>query len=234
MSEPQGLGYVPMVIEQSGGRERAFDIYSRLLKDRIVFLVGEINDATANTIIAQLLFLEAENAERDIHLYINSGGGLVTSGMAIFDTMRYLKSPVNTICIGQACSMAAVLLAAGERGKRHVLPNARVMIHQPLGGFSGQATDIEIHANEILALKARLNELLANLTGKPKAKVAADTERDYFLTAAEAVSYGVADAIIQPNAKGKGAAAAAKKSGGGKKGARGGDGKGARGGDSKE
>ncbi|MCH9704556.1 MAG: ATP-dependent Clp protease proteolytic subunit, partial [Proteobacteria bacterium] len=158
MNEIKNLSYVPMVIEQSGRGERAYDIYSRLLKDRIIFLVGEINDHVANTIIAQMLFLDAENSERDIHLYINSGGGIVTSGMAIFDTMSYVKSPVSTICIGQACSMAAVLLAAGQRGKRRILPNARVMIHQPLGGFSGQASDIEIHTREILAMREKLND----------------------------------------------------------------------------
>lgn len=196
MTDTRNLSYVPMVIEHSGRGERAYDIYSRLLKDRIVFLVGEINDHVANTVIAQMLFLDAENNERDIHLYINSGGGLVTSGLAIFDTMRYVKSPVSTICIGQACSMAAVLLAAGERGRRRLLPNARVMIHQPLGGFSGQASDIEIHTREILAIRAKLNKLLARLTGKGEKRVAADTERDNFFTADEAVEYGLADIVV--------------------------------------
>lgn len=208
MDDIKNLSYVPMVIEQSGGRERAFDIYSRLLKDRIIFLVGEINDYTANIVVAQMLFLEAENPERDIHLYINSGGGLVTSGMAIFDTMRYLKSHVNTICIGQACSMAAVLLAAGEPGKRRLLPNSRVMVHQPLGGFSGQASDIEIHAREILQMKDKLNTILSQLTGRPKRQVVADTERDNFFSAEEAVAYGLADTIVPPQ-KSKVAAAPA-------------------------
>jgi len=190
------LSYVPMVVEQSGRGERAYDIYSRLLKDRIIFLVGEINDVTANIVIAQMLFLDAENSERDIHLYINSGGGLVTAGLAVFDTMNYVKSPVSTMCVGQACSMAAVLLAAGARGKRRLLPNSRVMIHQPLGGFRGQASDIEIHAREILQIKKKINLLLASLTGKSEKRVAADTERDHFLDAPEAVAYGLADTIV--------------------------------------
>lgn len=197
MEAVTNLAYVPMVIEQSGRGERAYDIYSRLLKDRIIFLVGEINDQVANTIIAQMLFLDAESGERDIYLYINSGGGVVTSGLAIFDTMRYVKSSVSTICIGQACSMAAVLLAAGAPGKRRVLPNARVMIHQPLGGFSGQATDIEIHSREILTLRRKLNALLAKLTGKSEKRIAADTERDNFFAADEAVAYGLADAVVE-------------------------------------
>lgn len=201
MNAPRGLSFVPMVVEQAGRGERAYDIYSRLLKDRIVFIVGEINDAVANIVIAQMLFLEAENNERGIHLYINSGGGLVTSGLAIYDTMRYVKCPVGTICIGQACSMAAVLLAAGARGQRRVLPNARVMIHQPLGGFSGQATDIEIHAKEILAAKKKINRLLADATGKSEKQLAADTERDRFFDAGEAVKYGLADKVLTPGAK---------------------------------
>lgn len=196
MTQPSNLAYVPMVVEQSGRGERAYDIYSRLLKDRIIFLVGEINDHVANTVIAQMLFLDAENSARDVHLYINSGGGVVSSGLAIFDTMRYIKSPVSTICIGQACSMAAVLLAAGARGKRRCLPNARVMIHQPLGGFSGQASDIEIHTREILAVRQKLNALLARLTGKSEKRIAADTERDNFFTADEAVDYGLADKVV--------------------------------------
>lgn len=196
MEDPKNLAYVPMVIEQSGRGERAYDIYSRLLKDRIVFLVGEINDQVANTVIAQMLFLDAEGSERDIHLYINSGGGMVTSGLAIFDTMRYVKSAVSTICIGQACSMAAVLLAAGARGKRRLLPNARVMIHQPLGGFSGQASDIEIHTREILAIRQKLNRLLAKLTGKNEKRITIDTERDNFFSAEEAVAYGLADKVV--------------------------------------
>ena len=190
------LSYVPMVVEQSGRGERAYDIYSRLLKDRIIFMVGEINDVTANTVIAQMLFLDAENSERDIHLYINSGGGLVTAGLAVFDTMNYVRSSVSTMCVGQACSMAAVLLAAGDRGKRRLLPNSRVMIHQPLGGFHGQASDIEIHAREILEMKKKINRLLSSLTGKSEKRVAADTERDHFLNANEAVAYGVADVIV--------------------------------------
>ena len=193
---PRALQYVPMVVEQSGRGERAYDIYSRLLKDRVVFLVGEINDYAANVVIAQLLFLESENPERDIHLYINSGGGLVTAGMAIYDTMRYVRCAVNTICVGQAASMGAALLAAGERGKRFVLPHAQIMIHQPLGGFSGQASDIEIHARHILRLKTRLHEALAERTGKSVKTVAADTERDNFMSAAEAVKYGIADKVL--------------------------------------
>lgn len=200
MSAPSGLSYVPMVVEQTGRGERAYDIYSRLLKDRIVFLVGEINDGAANIIIAQMLFLEAENNERNIHLYINSGGGLVTAGLAIYDTIRHVKCPVSTMCIGQACSMAALLLAAGERGQRRILPNARVMIHQPLGGFSGQATDIEIHSREILAMKKKINRLLSAATGKTEQRIGADTERDRFFDAAEAVSYGLADIVVTPAA----------------------------------
>lgn len=198
----RNLSYVPIVVEQSGRGERAYDIYSRLLKERIVFLVGEINDYVANTIIAQMLHLNAESKERDVHLYINSQGGVVTSGLAILDTMRYISSPVNTTCIGQACSMAAVLLAAGERGRRHVLPNARVMIHQPLGGFSGQASDIEIHTREILAMRKKLNMQLAKLTGKSEKRIATDTERDNFFTAEEAVKYGLADRVVTREDKG--------------------------------
>ena len=198
-----GLQYVPMVVEQSGRGERAYDIYSRLLKDRIIFMVGELNDYVANIIIAQLLFLEAENDQRDIHLYINSGGGLVTAGLAIFDTMRHIKSPVATTCVGQACSMAAVLLAAGNKGLRRMLPNARAMIHQPLGGFSGQASDIAIHSREILAAKERLNNILASLTGKSVKRISTDTERDTFFSAQEAVDYGLADAVVAARVKSK-------------------------------
>ena len=201
--DSKNLAYVPIVIEQSGRGERAFDIYSRLLKDRIIFLVGEINDHVANTIIAQMLFLDAENSERDIHLYINSGGGLVTSGLAIYDTMAYVKSPVSTICIGQACSMAAVLLAAGAAKRRRLLPNSRVMIHQPLGGFSGQASDIEIHTREILATRKKLNQLLSKLTGKSEKRIAADTERDNFFSAEEAVAYGLADTVVTGSREGR-------------------------------
>ncbi len=213
-----GLQYVPVVVEQSGRGERAYDIYSRLLKDRIIFLVGELNDYMANIVIAQLLFLEAENDEREIHLYINSGGGLVTAGLAVFDTMRHIKSPVATTCVGQACSMAAILLAAGDKGLRRMLPNARAMIHQPLGGFSGQASDIAIHSKEILATKARLNAILSALTGKNEKRVSADTERDTFFSAEEAVAYGLADTVVLARGKAKvKAKAKAKKSGAGEK-----------------
>lgn len=188
--------YIPMVVEQSGRGERAYDIYSRLLKERIIFLGGGIDDQVANLIIAQLLFLEAEDPDKDIHLYINSPGGVVTSGMAIFDTMRYIKAPVSTICVGQAASMGAVLLAAGEPGKRFSLNHSRIMIHQPLGGFQGQATDISIHAKEILRMKDELNSILANLTQQPKEKIEADTDRDYFMSANEAKDYGLIDAIF--------------------------------------
>jgi ATP-dependent Clp protease protease subunit len=190
------LGLVPMVIEQSGRGERAYDIYSRLLKERVVFLVGPVNDAVANLVVAQLLFLESENPDKDIHFYINSPGGSVTAGMAIYDTMQFIKPDVSTLCIGQAASMGAFLLAAGAKGKRFVLPNARVMIHQPLGGVQGQATDIEIHAREILKLKARLNELLAHHTGQSIKKIERDTERDNFMSAEEAVQYGLADKVL--------------------------------------
>jgi ATP-dependent Clp protease protease subunit len=185
-----------MVVEQSGRGERAYDIYSRLLKERIIFLGGGIDDHVANLVIAQLLFLEAEDPDKDIHLYINSPGGVVTAGMAIFDTMRYIKAPVSTICVGQAASMGAVLLAAGEKGKRFSLAHSRIMIHQPLGGFQGQATDISIHAKEILRMKDELNGILADLTGKPKDKVEADTDRDYFMSAGEAQEYGLVDSIF--------------------------------------
>ncbi|MGI9306983.1 MAG: ATP-dependent Clp protease proteolytic subunit [Gammaproteobacteria bacterium] len=189
---------MPVVVEQSARGERAFDIYSRLLKDRIVFMVGPIDDYSANIVIAQLLFLDAENPEREIHFYINSGGGLVTAGLGVYDTMRYVKSPVATTCVGQAASMGAVLLAAGQKGMRRMLPNARAMIHQPLGGFSGQASDIEIHSREILAMKERLNRILAELTGKSAKRVAADTERDFFFNAEDAVRYGLADEVVTP------------------------------------
>jgi ATP-dependent Clp protease protease subunit len=190
---------VPIVVEQSGRGERSYDIYSRLLKDRIVFLGGSIDDHMANLIIAQLLFLEAEDPDKDIHLYINSPGGVVTSGMAIYDTMRYIKAPVSTICVGQAASMAALLLAAGENGKRYSLTHSRIMIHQPMGGFQGQATDIHIHAQEILKMKQNLNQLLADHSGQPFEKVSTDTERDYFMSGDEAKSYGIIDDIISRN-----------------------------------
>lgn len=196
MPEPSMLGYVPMVIEQSGRGERAYDIYSRLLKERVVFLVGPVNDATANLVVAQLLFLESENPDKDIYLYINSPGGSVTAGMGIYDTMQFIKPDVSTLCIGQAASMGAFLLAAGAQGKRFCLPNSRVMIHQPLGGFQGQASDIEIHAKEILYLRARLNEMLAKHTGQPLDVIERDTDRDYFLSAEDSVKYGLVDKVL--------------------------------------
>ena len=191
------MSLVPMVVEDSGRGERAYDIYSRLLKDRIIFLGGEIEDHMASLVIAQLLFLESEDPDRNIHLYINSPGGVVTAGMAIYDTMQYLKAPVSTICVGQAASMGAVLLAAGTAGKRFALPNARVMIHQPLGGFQGQATDISIHAKEILRMRASLNGILAKHTGKKLEKIAADTERDFFMDSETARNYGIIDEIVE-------------------------------------
>lgn len=194
--EPQGLGYIPMVIEQSGRGERAYDIYSRLLKERVIFLVGPVNDMTANLVVAQLLFLEAENPDKDISLYINSPGGAVTAGLAIYDTMQFIKPDVSTLCIGQAASMGALLLTAGAKDKRYCLPNSRVMIHQPLGGFQGQASDIEIHAKEILYLRERLNRILATHTGKPIEDVDRDTDRDNFMSAEQAVSYGLVDKVI--------------------------------------
>ncbi|MBF8679567.1 ATP-dependent Clp endopeptidase proteolytic subunit ClpP [Pseudomonas fulva] len=188
-------GLVPMVIEQSARGERAYDIYSRLLKERVIFLVGPVEDYMANLVVAQMLFLEAENPDKDIHLYINSPGGSVTAGMSIYDTMQFIKPDVSTICIGQACSMGAFLLAAGAKGKRHCLPNSRVMIHQPLGGFQGQASDIEIHAQEILNIKARLNELLAYHTGQDLETIKRDTERDNFMSASRAAEYGLIDSV---------------------------------------
>ena len=191
------MSLVPMVVEDSGRGERAYDIYSRLLKDRIIFLGGEIEDHMANLIIAQLLFLESEDPDRDIHVYVNSPGGVVTAGMAIYDTMQYLKAPVSTICVGQAASMGALLLSAGEPGKRFALPHARVMIHQPLGGFQGQATDISIHAKEILRMRETLNGILSKHTGQKLDKVAADTERDFFMDSEMACSYGIIDSIVE-------------------------------------
>lgn len=187
---------VPIVIETTNRGERAYDIYSRLLKDRIIFLGAPIDDIFANLIIAQLLFLEAEDPEKDINLYVNSPGGSVTAGLGIYDTMQYVKPPINTICLGQAASMGAFLLAAGTKGKRFALPNARVMIHQPMGGFSGQATEIDIHAREILKIRERLNEIMAKHTGQPLERIALDTERDYFLSAEEAKQYGLIDEVI--------------------------------------
>jgi len=190
---------VPIVVEQTGRGERSYDIYSRLLKDRIVFLGGEIDDHLSNLIVAQLLFLESEDPDKDIHLYINSPGGVVTAGMAIYDTMQYIKSPVSTICVGQAASMGALLLAGGEKGKRFSLNNSRIMIHQPLGGFQGQATDIHIHAQEILRMKKKLSEILAHHTGQPLEKVEADTERDYFMSSEDAKNYGIIDSAVTRN-----------------------------------
>ncbi|MCA9463123.1 MAG: ATP-dependent Clp endopeptidase proteolytic subunit ClpP [Nitrospira sp.] len=187
---------IPMVIEQTNRGERAYDIYSRLLKDRIIFLGAPIDDVFANVIIAQLLFLEAEDPEKDIHLYVNSPGGSVTAGLGIYDTMQYVKCPITTICLGQAASMGAFLLTAGTKGKRFALPNARVMIHQPMGGFQGQATEIDIHAREILKIREKLNQIMAQHTGQPLEKIAQDTERDYFMSADEAKAYGLIDEVI--------------------------------------
>ncbi|HPE60835.1 MAG TPA: ATP-dependent Clp endopeptidase proteolytic subunit ClpP [Thiolinea sp.] len=194
--EPRGLNLVPMVIEQSSRGERAYDIYSRLLKERVIFCVGPVEDYMANVIVAQLLFLESENSDKDIHLYINSPGGVVTAGMAIYDTMQFIKPDVSTLCIGQAASMGAVLLAGGTAGKRAVLPHSRVMIHQPLGGFQGQATDIEIHAREILKVRSELNNVLAKHSGQVLEKIERDTDRDNFMTATEARDYGLVDTIL--------------------------------------
>jgi ATP-dependent Clp protease protease subunit len=194
--EPQGLGLVPIVIEQSGRGERAYDIYSRLLRDRVVFIVGAVTEQTANLVVAQLLFLESENPDKDISLYINSPGGSVSAGFAIFDTMQFVKPDVSSICIGVAASMGAFLLAAGAKGKRYSLPNSRIMIHQPMGGVQGQAADIEIHAKEILYLRERLNKILAERTGQPVEKIAKDTDRDNFMSADDAVKYGLIDKIF--------------------------------------
>lgn len=192
----QGLNLVPMVVEQTARGERAYDIYSRLLKERVVFMVGPVEDYTANVIVAQLLFLESENPDKDIHIYINSPGGAVTAGMAIYDTMQYIKPDISTMCIGQAASMGALLLAGGAPGKRYALPHSRIMIHQPLGGFQGQATDIDIHAREILRVRERLNDILARHTGQPLEKIAEDTERDRFMEAQEAKTYGLVDEVL--------------------------------------
>ena len=194
--EPQNLGLIPMVVEQSGRGERSYDIYSRLLKERVIFLVGPVNDMTANLVVAQLLFLEAENPDKDISLYINSPGGSVTAGMSIYDTMQFIKPDVSTLCIGQAASMGAFLLAAGANGKRFSLPNSRVMIHQPSGGFQGQSSDIEIHAKEILYLRGKLNSILAHHTGKTDKEIDRDTERDNFMSAEQSVTYGMIDKVI--------------------------------------
>jgi ATP-dependent Clp protease protease subunit len=196
MDQIKALNLVPMVVEQTSRGERAYDIYSRLLKERVIFLVGGIDDHVANVVVAQMLFLEAENPEKDISLYINSPGGIVTAGMAIYDTMQYIKPDVSTICVGQACSMGAVLLAAGSAGKRYALPNSRVMIHQPLGGAQGQATDIDIQAREILTMRQRLNEILARHTGQPIDVIARDTDRDNFKSAEAAREYGLVDEVL--------------------------------------
>ena len=194
--EPVGLGLVPMVVEQSARGERAYDIYSRLLKERVIFCVGPVEDHMANLIVAQLLFLESENPDKDIHLYINSPGGSVTAGLAIYDTMQFIRPHVTTMCIGQAASMGALLLAGGEKGKRYVLPHSRVMIHQPLGGFQGQATDIEIHAKEILLIREKLNKILAHHTGQDLARIEQDTDRDNFMSGEQSVAYGLVDQVL--------------------------------------
>jgi ATP-dependent Clp protease, protease subunit len=196
MSETSGLGLIPMVIEQSGRGERAYDIYSRLLKERVVFLVGPVTEVTANLIVAQMLFLESENPDKEISFYINSPGGSVSAGMAIYDTMQFVKPGISTLCVGQAASMGALLLAAGTKGKRYCLPNSRVMIHQPMGGFQGQASDVEIHAREILFLKAKLNEILAKHTGQDIKTVDRDTDRDNFFSAEQALGYGIVDKVL--------------------------------------
>jgi ATP-dependent Clp protease protease subunit len=190
------MSLIPMVIEQTSRGERAYDIYSRLLRDRIIFLGTPIDDLVANTVIAQFLFLEADDPDKDIYLYLNSPGGIVTAGLAIYDTMNYIKSPVSTICIGQAASMGALLLAAGTKGKRFSLPHARIMIHQPMGGFQGQVTDVEIHAKEMLKMKDTLNKILANHTGQPIEKIHEDTDRDYFMSGEDAKAYGLVDEVI--------------------------------------
>jgi ATP-dependent Clp protease protease subunit len=201
LQDAQGLGLIPMVIEQSGRGERAYDIYSRLLKERVVFLVGPVNEMSANLIVAQLLFLESENPDKDIFFYINSPGGSVSAGLAIYDTMQFVKPDVSTLCVGQAASMGALLLCAGAKGKRHCLPNSRVMIHQPMGGFQGQASDIEIHAKEILYLRQRLNELMAKHTGQDVDKISRDTDRDNFLSSEESVEYGLVDKVLTARAE---------------------------------
>lgn len=199
--DPKNLGLIPMVIETSGRGERAYDIYSRLLKERVVFLVGPVTEASANVIVAQFLFLESENSDKEIHFYINSPGGMVSAGLAIYDTMQYIKPSVSTLCVGQAASMGSLLLAAGEKGKRFCLPNSRIMIHQPLGGFQGQASDIEIHAKEILFLKDRLNEILAKHSGQSIQTIEKDTDRDNFLSAEDSVKYGLVDKVLASRAE---------------------------------
>lgn len=196
ITDTTALGLVPVVVEQTSRGERSYDIYSRLLKERVIFLVGPIDDQMANLVVAQMLFLESENPDKDIHLYINSPGGVVTAGMSIYDTMQFVKPEISTLCIGQAASMGAFLLAGGQAGKRHCLPNSRMMIHQPLGGFQGQASDIEIHAREILELKNRLNSILAKHTGRPLEDIERETDRDHFMSAEKAVEYGLIDSVI--------------------------------------
>jgi len=196
-TETKALNLVPMVVEQTARGERAYDIYSRLLKERVVFVVGPVEDYMANLVVAQLLFLESENPEKDVHLYVNSPGGSVSAGLAIYDTMQFIKPDVSTICVGQAASMGAVLLGAGAKGKRYVLPNSRVMIHQPLGGFQGQATDIEIHTREILDARDRLNRILSTHTGQPIEKIRQDTDRDNFMSGEQAVAYGLVDSVLE-------------------------------------
>ena len=194
--EPMNLGLVPMVVEQSARGERAYDIYSRLLKERVIFCVGPVEDQMANLIVAQLLFLESENPDKDVHLYINSPGGSVTAGLAIYDTMQFIRPHVTTMCIGQAASMGALLLAGGEKGKRYALPHSRIMIHQPLGGFQGQATDIEIHAREILLIREKLNKILSNHTGQDIERIGLDTDRDNFMSGEQSVAYGLIDQVL--------------------------------------
>lgn len=198
--DTENLGMVPMVIEQSGRGERAYDIYSRLLRERVIFLVGPVNDQSANVVVAQLLFLESENPDKDISFYINSPGGSVSAGMSIFDTMQFIKPDVSTLCMGMAASMGAFLLSAGAKGKRFALPNSKIMIHQPLGGAQGQATDIEIHAREILKTREQLNRILSDRTGKPLERIQSDTERDYYMSADEAVDYGLIDKVLEKRA----------------------------------
>ena len=195
-NEPRNLGLIPVVVEQTAKGERSYDIYSRLLKERVIFLVGGIDDQVANLVVAQLLFLESENPDKDISLYINSPGGVVSAGLSIYDTMQFVKPDISTLCIGQACSMGAFLLTGGTKGKRFALPNSRMMIHQPLGGFQGQASDIEIHAKEILSLKQRLNEIMAENTGQKLKSLSTDTDRDNFMSAADAVEYGLIDKVL--------------------------------------
>jgi ATP-dependent Clp protease protease subunit len=197
---PRGLGLIPMVIETTGRGERAYDIYSRMLKERVVFMVGPVDDHTANLVVAQLLFLESENPDKDIHLYINSPGGVVNAGLAIYDTVQFVKPDVSTVCIGQAASMGALILAGGAKGKRYSLPHSRMMIHQPLGGFQGQATDIDIHAREILRVRERINKILVKHTGQSAKKIQQDTDRDNFMDAEEAVGFGLVDEVIEKRA----------------------------------